>query len=276
MNKNLANNQEEIDCNKYKLAYRKEVERAKKIFLNKKFVIIFVLIFATSLFLANKYKQETSDVVIYEDIAESEIVLVDEKNDEETEAEKNEKRKIVAEAIGNHQITFTGNDLKLKDFSSPEDGILLARYSSDILSSDPEHEIFIYQYKDEDPKSISELFEKESLFQSTTYPDPNYFKVKQYDDRYVIITSDFNDDSSSTILSLIAIIGNNESVYKITYSKDIKEDVLNNDKDWVDGDYDSLLFEFNNIDLSYIDRVFKDSLEIKNKLAENKDRKSVV
>jgi len=107
------------------------------------------------------------------------------------------------------------------------------------------------------------------LLQAKVSYNPKYLKTNEYEDNYFIALSSLNYDSSLAELSLIKIIENNEGVYKITYSKYVKENVLDTARAWVDGDYHNLLSEFDNIDLSYINEVFKNSLRIKNKLAKN-------
>ncbi|MDD3778398.1 MAG: hypothetical protein PHH52_03415, partial [Patescibacteria group bacterium] len=187
MDKNFNNHQEEVDDEKYKLAYRKEMEKVKKIFLNKRSVVIFILVFAVLKFLASKYKQTPSEENInnISNTSPASVVSEDSNEPEETEAEKNEKIKIISDVLGNHQINFAGHDLKLKGFFNPEDGVMSAIYSDDILSYQPEHEITIYQYYNK--ISASEVFDKELLYIAKGAYNGRYLKTNQYDGNYLII-----------------------------------------------------------------------------------------
>lgn len=281
MDKNFNDYQEEIDDEKYKLAYRKEMEKAKKIFFNKRSVVIFILVFAVLIFVANKYKQNPLEENINNTSNASSTLVISENSEEpeETEAEKNEKIKIISDVLGNHQIRFADQDLKLKGFFNPEDGVMSAIYSDDILSYQPNNEVIIYQYQDK--ISASELFDKELLYQAKISYNPRYLKTNQYDDNYLIILSDLNSDSSAASLYLIKIFEKDGHTYKIFYQKNISEDVVNIAKTWVDEDHKILLDEFNDIDpfssidLNYAQKIFNDSLKIKEKLSKNNIYKDV-
>jgi hypothetical protein len=282
MENNLENNQENFDDEKHKLAYQKDIERAKKIFLNKRAILIFILVFGASLFLADKYKQtpiEDSSVNITSTSSAS-VVSEDSDEPKETEAEKNEKIKIISDVLGNHQIRFADQDLKLKGFFSPEDNVMSAIYSDDILSWQPKHEITIYQYYNK--ISASEVFDKELLYVAKgTYNDGRYLKINQYDNNYLIILSDFNYDSSAVSLYLIKIFEKDGRTYKISYQKNVSEDVVNIAKTWVDEDYKILVDEFKDIDafssinIDYVKQIFNDSLKIKENLSKNNIYKDI-
>ena len=281
MEKNPNNHQEDIDDEKHKLAYQKDIERAKKIFLNKRAILIFILIFGTSLFLADKYKQtpaEDSSVNIAS-TSSTTLESSDSNEPEETEDEKNEKIKIISDILGNHQIRFADQDLKLKGFFNPEDNVMSAIYSDDILSWQPKHEITIYQYYNK--TSASEVFDKELLYIAKGAYNGRYLKTNQYDGNYLIILSDLNYDSSAVSLYLIKIFEKDGNAYKISYQKNISEDTVNIAKTWVDADYKILLDEFkdidafSSIDLGYVQKIFNDSLKIKEKLSKNNIYKDV-
>ncbi len=104
-----------MDDEKNKLVYHKEMERVKKIFLNKRSVVIFILVFATLIFLASKYKPTSLKEGINNTSNTSSVSVVSKESDkpEETEAEKGEKIKIISNVLGNHQIRFANQDLKL-------------------------------------------------------------------------------------------------------------------------------------------------------------------
>ena len=281
MDKNLNNHQEEIDDEKYKLAYRKEMEKVKKIFLNKRSVVIFILVFAVLIFLADKYKQTPLEENTNNNSNTSSASVINEgsSDPEETEAEKNEKIKIISDVLGNHQIRFSDQDLKLKGFFNPEYGVMSAIYSDDILSYQPNHEIIIYQYQDK--ISASELFDKELLHQAKISYNPRYLKTNQYDDNYLIILSDLNYDSSAASLYLIKIFEKDGRTYKISYQKNVSEDAVNIAKTWVDEDYKTLVDEFkdidafSSIDLNYVQEIFNDSLKIKENLSKNNIYKDI-
>lgn len=264
------NHQEDFNEEEHKLAYRKEAERAKKIFLNKKVILIFILIFGASLFLANKYKQKTPDIVINEDASKSEMTSVN--NNEEIETEKNEKREIVSNVLGGQQINFAGKDLKLKGFFNPEKGVMSVYYSNDVL--EPEHEIDIYQYQEK--ISPAELFKKESIYLVGIASDAIYITNESYnEDDYIIALSDFHNDFSSASLYLIKIFEKDGNAYKIVYRKNIKDDAVNKSQKWVNGDYSGLVDKLTDIDLSHAQKVFNDSLKIKNDLSKNNIYKDI-
>ncbi len=281
MGKNLNNHQEEIDDEKYKLAYRKEMEKVKQIFLNKRSVVIFILVFSVLIFLADKYKQtpiEDSSVNIAS-TSPATLESSDSDETEEIETEKNEKIKIISDVLGGHQIRFADQDLKLKGFFSPEDNVMSAIYSDDILSYQPKHEITIYKYYNK--ISASEVFDKELLYIAKGAYNGRYLKTNQYDGNYLIILSDLNYDSSAVSLYLIKIFEKDGHTYKILYQKNISEDVVNIAKTWVDADYKILLDEFkdidafSSIDLSYVQQIFNDSLKIKENLSKNNIYKEI-
>lgn len=281
MDKNFNEDQEEINDEKYKLAYRKEMEKVKKIFLNKRSVVIFILVFTVLIFLASKYKQTPSEENInsISNTNPASVVSEDSNDPEETEAENNEKIKIISDVLGNHQINFAGHDLKLKGFFNPEDGVMSAIYSDDILSYQPEHEITIYQYYNK--ISASEVFDKELLYVAKGAYNGRYLKTNQYDDNYLIILSDLNYDSSAVSLYLIKIFEKDGRTYKISYQKNVSEDAVNIAKNWVDEDYKILVDEFkdidafSSIDFSYLQKIFNDSLKIKENLSKNNIYKDV-
>lgn len=269
--KNKNNYQENFKEEEHKLAYRKEVERAKKIFLNKKFILIFIFIFGASLFLADKYKK-TSNVVTNEDVSGSEITSISDNDSEETETEKNEKRRIVSEALGGQQINFAEQDLKLKGFFNPEKGVMSVYYANDVL--EPENEIAIYQYQEK--ISPAELFKKESIYLVGIASDAIYITSESYnEDDYIIALSDFHNDFSSASLYLIKIFEKDGNTYKIVYRKNIKDDAVNKSQKWVNGDYSGLVDKLTDIDLSHAQKVFNDSLKIKNDLSKNNIYKDI-
>jgi len=281
MDNNFNDHQEEIDDEKYKLAYRKEMEKVNKIFLNKRSVVIFILVFAVLIFLASKYKQTPSEENInnISNTNPASVVSEDSNEPEETEAEKNEKIKIISDVLGNHQINFAGHDLKLKGFFNPEDGVMSAIYSDDILSYQPNNEVIIFQYQDK--ISASELFDKELLHQAKISYNPRYLKTNQYDDNYLIILSDLNYDASLASLYLIKIFEKDGRTYKISYQQNVGEDAVHIAKTWVDKDYKILVDEFkdidafSSIDLGYIQKIFNDSLKIRENLSKNNIYKDV-
>lgn len=281
MDNNFNDHQEEIDDEKYKLAYRKEMEKVKKIFLNKRSVVIFILVFAVLIFLADKYKQAPLEENTNNNSNTSSASVISEESNEpeETAAENNEKIKIISDVLGGHQIRFADQDLKLKGFFNPEDGVMSVIYSDDILSYQPEHEITIYQYYNK--ISASELFDKELLHQAKISYNPRYLKTNQYDDNYLIILSDLNYDSSAASLYLIKIFEKDGRTYKISYQKNVSEDAVNIAKTWVDEDYKILVDEFKDIDaffsidLNYAQKIFNDSLKIKENLSKNNIYKDI-
>jgi len=281
MDKNFNEDQEEINDEKYKLAYRKEMEKVKQIFLNKRSVVIFILVFAVLIFLADKYKQTPLEENANNNSNTSSASVINEgsSDPEETETEKNEKIKIISDVFGGHQIRFADQDLKLKGFFNPEDSVMSAIYSDNILSYQSEHEITIYQYYNK--ISASEVFDKELLYVSKGAYNGRYLKTNQYDDNYLIILSDLNYDSSAVSLYLIKIFEKDGRTYKISYQKNISEDAVNIAKTWVDEDYKILVDEFkdidafSSIDLGYVQKIFNDSLKIKEKLSKNNIYKDV-
>jgi len=281
MDKNLNNHQEEIDDEKYKLAYRKEMEKVKQIFLNKRSVVIFILVFAVLIFLASKYKQTPLEENANNNSNTSSASVINEgsSDPEETETEKNEKIKIISDVFGGHQIRFADQDLKLKGFFNPEDNVMSAIYSDNILSYQPEHEITIHQYYNK--ISASEVFDKELLYVAKGAYNGRYLKTNQYDDNYLIILSDLNYDSSAVSLYLIKIFEKDGHTYKISYQKNVSEDAVNIAKTWVDEDYKILVDEFrdidafSSIDLNYVQKIFNDSLKIKEKLSKNNIYKDI-
>ena len=281
MDKNLNNHQEEIDDEKYKLAYRKEMEKVKQIFLNKRSVVIFILVFAVLIFLASKYKQTPLEENANNNSNTSSASVINEgsSDPEETETEKNEKIKIISDVFGGHQIRFADQDLKLKGFFNPEDNVMSAIYSDNILSYQPEHEITIHQYYNK--ISASEGFDKELLYVAKGAYNGRYLKTNQYDNNYLIILSDLNYDSSAVSLYLIKIFEKDGRTYKISYQKNVSEGAVNIAKTWVDEDYKILVDEFKDIDafsgidLNYVQKIFNDSLKIKEKLSKNNIYKDV-
>ena len=281
MDKNLNNHQEEIDDEKYKLAYRKEMEKVKQIFLNKRSVVVFALVFIFLVFLAYKYKQTPLEENIGNTSNVNPVSLIGEDSEEpeETEVEKNEKIKIISDVLGNHQINFAGHKLKLKGFFNPEDSVMSTIYSDDILSYQPENEITIYQYYNK--ISASEAFDKELLYVAKGAYNGRYLKTNQYDDNYLIILSDLNYDSSAVSLYLIKIFEKDGRTYKISYQKNVSEDAVNIAKTWVNEDYKILVDEFkdidafSSIDFNYAQKIFNDSLKIKEKLSKNNVYKDV-
>jgi len=282
MDKNVNNHQEEIDDEKYKLAYRKEMKKVKQMFLNKRSVVIFILVFAILIFLASKYKQThlEENTNNASNTSSASVVSEDSDEPEETEAEKNEKIKIISDVLGNHQIRFADQDLKLKGFFNPEDNVMSSIYSDDILSWQPKQEITIYQYYNK--ISASEVFDEELLYiAKSSYNDGVYLKTNQYDDNYLIILSDLNYDSSAVSLYLIKIFEKDGHTYKISYQKNVSEDAINIAKTWVDEDYKILVDEFkdidafSSIDLDYVQKIFNDSLKIKENLSKNNIYKDI-
>jgi len=281
MEKNLDNHQDEIKDKKYKLAYRKEMEKVKQIFLNKRSVVIFILFFAVLIFLADKYKQAPLEENTNNNSNTSSASVINEGSGdpEETEAEKNEKIKIISDVLGNHQIRFADQDLKLKGFFNPEYGVMSTIYSDNILSYQPGHEIVIYQYQDK--LSASEIFDKELLYVAKGAYNGRYLKINQYDDNYLIILSDLNYDSSAASLYLIKIFEKDSRTYKISYQKNVSEDAVSIAKTWVDEDYKTLVDEFkdidafSSIDLNYAQKIFNDSLKIKENLSKNNIYKNI-
>lgn len=274
MENNIDNSQNEINDNMLKLAQRKEIERAKKMFLNKRNILIFVIIFVPIFLLVSKYKLTPAENTKNTSNANPAPIVVEDSNkSEDADIEKSEKIKIISDVLGSHQIRFAGHDLKLKGFFNPEDDIMLTIYSDDILNYQQEREIAIYQYQNK--ISASELFDKELLYQAKSSYNAKYLKTNQYNDNYLIILSDFNYDSSSATLSLIKIFEKDGHTYKISYQKAINNDVLNVARNWVGKDYKILVDEFNDIDvfsdidLSYAQKVFNDSLKIKENLSKN-------
>jgi len=281
MKKNQNHYQEDNENNKYKLAQRKEIEKAKKMFSNKRNVLILIIIFVVLFLLASKYKQTSLEKVANNIIPANKTQgLTEKSNDEEgPESEKNEKIKIISNVLGSHQIRFVDQDLKLKAFFNPEDNVISAIYSDNILSYQPEHEITIYQYYNK--ISASEVFDKELLYVAKGAYNGRYLKTNQYDDNYLIILSDLNYDSSAVSLYLIKIFEKDGRTYKISYQKNVSEDAVNIAKTWVDENYKILVDEFkdidafSNIDLSYVQKVFSDSLKIKENLSKNNIYKDI-
>jgi len=154
-----------------------------------------------------------------------------------------------------------------------------AIYSDDILSYQPEHEITIYQYYNK--ISASEVFDKELLYVARGAYNGRYLKTNQYDDSYLIILSDLNYDSSAASLYLIKIFEKDGRTHKISYQKNVSEDAVNIAKTWVDEDYKILVDEFkdidafSSIDFNYAQKIFNDSLKIKEKLSKNNIYKDV-
>ncbi|HQL34625.1 MAG TPA: DUF3298 domain-containing protein [bacterium] len=267
------NNQENFNKEERRQRYRKEVEKAKQFFFKKKNFLLIVLVFIILIFLASKYNNELQrdvnekvDNVVRQDLVEEDNVP------EETEAEKNEKRRIVSEALGGQQINFAGQDLKLKGFFNPEKGVMSVYYANDVL--EPKNEIAIYQYQEK--ISPSELFKKESIYLVDIASDAIYLTSESYnEDNYIIALSDFYNDFSSASLYLIKIFEKDGNTYKIVYRKNIKDDAVNKSQKWVNGDYNGLVDKLTDIDLSHAQKVFNDSLKIKNDLSKNNIYKDI-
>jgi len=273
MNNNLDKNQEEMNDEKYKLACRKDTQMVKRIFLNKRSILIFIIL-VIALFVVNNYKQKTVDEVVNSNVIEDQTAVIENvDNYEKPEIEETEKKDIFFDVFGDHQIKFGEDSFKFENFSTTRENAFTAMYS-DALDASVTQEISITQYGEE--ISVEALLDEYILENTKGAYGARSINVDREDDAYFVSISDVYDyDNSFADLSLTKIFAKEGNTYLINYEKRVRGNALQTAYNWTNGDYWKYEDNFKEIDLSYPEFVYKESLDISSNLSKANRYKDV-
>lgn len=276
----------------YNQAYLKDCQIFKNFFSHKRNLFITILILIAIIVLATKYKTplekfETNNIKLYGKVDVSNIDQgeirrtnikgikqgnkeIQERGADEQEAEK---LKIVAEFLGDHKIKFGDQNLIFSHYSSFEENVLSAHYADNIFNYYPEREIIISNYGQS--ASVDGLLDNEILeLVKNSYSQKIIDTYFNNDDAYVISAINFCEECYSG-LYLTKIFEKDGNVYKITYVKRENKENLSNVFNWVEDGFRKNIPDFIDIDLSYVNKTYNDSLEFKNELPSSNIYKNI-